>query len=402
MTTLSSLRLSKQVSYGGTGLDSAEVASLTASVGVTYYNTLDSLPSSGLTVGDRGFVAENQRLYISNGSGWYNAALVNLSPSITLTPDSNSFSITDSATALIITAVGTDSDNPDAGLVNQSFASDSSQYLVNISNDSSVFTFTPLSQDSVWSNSTLGNLADSNTNSFTYTFKYSDGINFASRAITINYNFDVTEPYYYINRTNNGTAWANASLYRLDAYSNNVGQSVAAVTSYNSGNYTWTVDNDNFFDGSHITPSFSGWTSDQQYVFVMTAQDPQSGFDDRGACYIYEYTGSNTGDNWTAGGYYGSYGGSGVQGTAVAQNTIAAGNTNVFHLAYVRDEANSRSSWWYSYNGISAWTEIARSTTANVTRFAASSNKRQTTSTNRILTLQNADNYTAYNLNANH
>lgn len=137
MTTLSSLRLSKQVSYGGTGLDSAEVSSLTASVGITYYNTLDSLPLSDLTAGDRGFVVENQRLYISNGSGWYNAALVNLSPSI----DSigGYVSALDSGDTLTMSIIASDSDDVITSFgatINPSNATDSG--VTTFSRDSSV------------------------------------------------------------------------------------------------------------------------------------------------------------------------------------------------------------------------------------------------------------------------
>lgn len=37
-----------------------------------YYSTLDSLPTSNLTLGRQAFVEENRRLYISDGNGWYN------------------------------------------------------------------------------------------------------------------------------------------------------------------------------------------------------------------------------------------------------------------------------------------------------------------------------------------
>ena len=73
-----------------------------------------------------------------------------------------------------------------SGLVNQSIVSDSAQYMVNISNDSSVWTFTPKSADSIGIEVAAGNLTDSNGD-FVYTFKWSDGINFVSKAATISY-----------------------------------------------------------------------------------------------------------------------------------------------------------------------------------------------------------------------
>ena len=185
MVTLSSLRRSVEAQQGTDGLDSAAVSAIAGS-GVSVYETLDSLPATGLTAGDEAFVKGNNRLYVSNGSGWYNITLVNRNvrwdsggePDI-------SYTITDSATPLIITARAIDSDNNN--LINQSFVSDSAQYMVDITNDSSLFTFTPKSADSIGLEVGAGNLTDSNGD-FTYTFKWSDGINFISKAVTIAYN----------------------------------------------------------------------------------------------------------------------------------------------------------------------------------------------------------------------
>jgi len=176
------------------GIDSASIINISTNAPINYYSNIDSLPVSDLTLGDRAFVESSgsgARLYLSNGSGWYNAALVNLNPRWDSVPLGllDSTSIVDSATSLIITAKALDSDNSDLNLTNQSFASDSAQYLVTITNDSSVWTFDPKSDDSISASVTAGDLDDSDENSFVYTFKWSDGINFVSKAITINYNF---------------------------------------------------------------------------------------------------------------------------------------------------------------------------------------------------------------------
>ena len=49
---------------------------LSGTASMTVYSTLDSLPINGLTSGDQAFVNATNRLYISNGVGWYNVALV--------------------------------------------------------------------------------------------------------------------------------------------------------------------------------------------------------------------------------------------------------------------------------------------------------------------------------------
>lgn len=153
---------------------------------VDYFDTLDSLPTTGLVEGQRAFVEANNRMYLSNGVGWYNTSFVNLTPTWYTEPDA-SYTIADSATPLLITAKATDSDNSDLNLLNQSVATDSAQYMVDITNDSSVFTFTPKSADSIGASVAAGNLTDSNGD-FVYTFKWSDGVNFVSKAVTITYN----------------------------------------------------------------------------------------------------------------------------------------------------------------------------------------------------------------------
>ena len=169
-------------------VDSAAVVSIAdnAGIGLSYLSTLDSLPTSGLSQGDQAFVEANKRLYVSNGNGWYNVSLINLTPQFD--SDINSaFSIIDSQTPLVISNPASDSDNPDAIITYGGTMSDSGQYLVALTRDSSVWTFTPLSADSVYDNVTLGNIPDSNGGTFTYSFTASDNINQAVKTITITY-----------------------------------------------------------------------------------------------------------------------------------------------------------------------------------------------------------------------
>ena len=102
-----------------------------------------------------------------------------------LVENRSSYSIADSVTPLTITARAADSDN--LNLLNQSATTDSAQHMVTISNDSSVWTFTPKSADSIGAAVLAGDLTDSNGD-FIYTFKWSDGVNFVSKAVTITYN----------------------------------------------------------------------------------------------------------------------------------------------------------------------------------------------------------------------
>ena len=168
MTRLTTFRQAKEDQQNTVGLDSAEVLALTANVGLAVYDTIDSLPISSLTAGDEAYVKANNRLYISNGSGWYNVALINLSPTMTLDP-TGSIVLSTEGVATTVTITASDSDNPDA-ILSYSVESDGNgigNYTV--SQDSSVFTITPLTEDSGASAAT-----------FTLTFKTTDNINTAT------------------------------------------------------------------------------------------------------------------------------------------------------------------------------------------------------------------------------
>ena len=145
------------------GLDSAEVAS----VGLQVFQTLDSLPTSNLVSGQQALVDSDKRLYISNGLGWYNIAVINQTPSLTITP-SGSIALANDGTPTTITLTASDSDTP-SGLISFSVESDGSfSGLGTLSQDSSVFTITPKLEDSA------------TTTTSTLTFKASDGINFGT------------------------------------------------------------------------------------------------------------------------------------------------------------------------------------------------------------------------------
>lgn len=57
-------------------VDSAYVTTISSASALTYYSTLDSLPTTSLTAGDEAFVSANNRYYISNGSGWYGIEMI--------------------------------------------------------------------------------------------------------------------------------------------------------------------------------------------------------------------------------------------------------------------------------------------------------------------------------------
>ena len=175
------------------GIDSSEASSLINSevaAGVSYFDTLDSLPTTGLSAGLKALVnisSTEGKLYVYNGDGWYNAETnLNTSAPVWSTEPQSTYTITDSATPLSITALATDPDSGDV-VVSQSYVSDSAQYMVDITTDSSVWTFTPKTKSQIAAQVAAGNLTDSNGD-FIYTFQFTDGVNIISKAATISYN----------------------------------------------------------------------------------------------------------------------------------------------------------------------------------------------------------------------
>ena len=244
MTTLSSIR-QEAIQEAGAG-------------GLTVYATLDDLPASGLTAGDQAFVSSTSRFYISNGSGWYNVALINATPSLTIDPTGAIALAVDGSTPTVITLTGTDSDNADANLIYSVDSDGNFGGLATLSQDSSVFTITPLSE------------ASATTETSTLTFKASDGISFGSgtRTFTLTFAAPITQ------NSNYTTLLAKADTAgtdnQVDASTNaytitEVGNVTStAFTPYHPGGYSIYLDGvDDYLgiDAGYITTNGSWWNS---------------------------------------------------------------------------------------------------------------------------------------------
>ena len=143
-----------------------------AGIGTTVYNSVSALPSTGLTSGDQAFVESagasgQSRLYISNGSGWYNVALINATPRLTLS-SSGTIALASDGTATTITMTALDSDNASANLTLSIESGGDLFKFATVSQDSSVVTITPRTEDSA--------VALGYDGSATLTFKASDGM----------------------------------------------------------------------------------------------------------------------------------------------------------------------------------------------------------------------------------
>lgn len=190
----------------------AVLTSVADGSGLVVYATPNLLPTSGLTAGDQAFVTSNNRIYISNGSGWYNVALINSTPTFTSGPDAT-YSLAQDLTPTVITLVAQDSDGQ---VVTYSATDSGMDGIATLSQDSSVFTITPL-HDSA-----------GGAGSFTITFQATDGIGIASSISTFTLAFNAN----YINKL-------DGTDYRMGA---STGGSYSTTTPFSrSGEYSFRV-----------------------------------------------------------------------------------------------------------------------------------------------------------------
>lgn len=112
--------------------------------GLEQITSVDNLPTSGNDIGDQLFIENTNRLYIWNGSGWFNIALINTTP----TWDSNGqpaatydLSSDSPQTATIINLSASD---PEGIPISYTYVtSGQMDSIATVSQDSSVFTITP-------------------------------------------------------------------------------------------------------------------------------------------------------------------------------------------------------------------------------------------------------------------
>ena len=303
---------------------------LTSGGGLDVYATLDDLPTTGLTSGDQAYVSATSRFYISNGSGWYNVALVNATPNLTISP-SGAIELNTDGSTTTITLTATDSDYPDAALTFSVDSDGSFGGLGTISQDSSVFTITPLSEDSA------------TTTSSTLTFKASDGISFGSGTSAITLRFSIQNSKYTTLLLQADTAGtdnqtdASTNSLSITEYGN---VTSTALSPYHPGGYSTYFDGNDYIsiaDGTYKTLGSDPWTYE---------------------CWVYP-TSVAAGNKWILGDHASSGSGATTSANLVLNGanfgifcrTSAGGNISVnesttrsvnqwYHLALVFDQSN--------------------------------------------------------------
>lgn len=209
----------------------------------TVYASIDSLPLSGNITGSQALVTSTNRLYIWNGSGWYNIALVNTNP--TISGVNGAYNLASDGTATTITITATD---PEGVPITYSIASDTSGNIATVSqgtgSNTNVFTITPTT-----------NTANGGT--FSLTFRASDGVNIASAVASFTLQFIITN--------SNHTTALITSVGANDAVNNSFtdssgnshaitsvgGASQGTFSPFRQNGYSW------YFDGSATSFSLS-------------------------------------------------------------------------------------------------------------------------------------------------
>jgi len=145
-----------------------------AASGTNVYTTIAELPLSGNDDGSLAFVSGNNRLYIWNGAGWFNIAMINTSPSITTGPDA-SYAFAVDGTPIILTLVAED---PEGVPITWSYAvtTGSIGSTATVGQSDNVFTITP-------------STSEADIGAFGITFTASDGINLATAASSFSLSF---------------------------------------------------------------------------------------------------------------------------------------------------------------------------------------------------------------------
>jgi hypothetical protein len=299
---------------------------LKGGIETTVYSTAADLPLTGVSGGAQAYVTETHRLYLWNGSGWYNIALINTAPTIT-TGAAGSYTLAKDGTATVITLVATDPEGVPITW-SHSVTTGTLGSTAVVTQSTNVFTVTPSST-----------AADGGT--FSLTFTASDGINVATSTSAFILSFTVANSRY---TTLLATAVSTGDNNNItDASSSNHTITVAGDTHagtfspYRHGGYSVEFDG----DGDYLQTTLSETIGTSQFtiecwVRMSTVGGPEGVFGidttalPSSANGLAVFTRSSTYSyNW---GFL-------CNGTQTNSSTAPSAGT-WYHLALVRDSNN--------------------------------------------------------------
>lgn len=208
----------------------AAVISGDVGASITVYSTIAELPLTNIEAGSQAFVAENNRLYLWTGSGWFNIALINTNPTITGGPAA-SYMLSRDGVPTVITLLAADPEGIPITWSHQVTGGVLGN-IATITRNNNVFTITPSTNED-------------NVGTFQLTFTASDGVNIATAASSFTLVFTSKDVSYNQSVVLNTTATnAGTNNVFVDSSSNN-----ATIT--RNGNTT---------QGSFSPYSPAGWS----------------------------------------------------------------------------------------------------------------------------------------------
>lgn len=204
--------------------------------GATVYSTAADLPLSGLTAGEFALVGNNSvntnALYVTNGGGWYKISIVNLTPSVSLSETTVTFSTANANTDIAVTINEPEGTPVTVTVSNTGIANGT---VANGTFHSSNNTFI-IKGGSV------------STSGMTFTISASDGINVGTASIT--FNIEIVD---WTQSAEDMTIWSfmdgeanhpNLRYGRMDPSGTHI-VITGAGSSSNHNNYAYYFDNNN-------------------------------------------------------------------------------------------------------------------------------------------------------------
>ena len=214
-----------------------------------------ALPTSAAT-GDQAFVTGTNRLYLWNGSGWYNIALINTTPSISGVSAAYNLAMDGTATTVTITAT-----DPEGLPITYSIVSDTSGNIATVTQgtgaSTNVFTITPSTNEAY-------------AGTFSLTFRASDGVNIASAAASFTLQFNVQNQKYTTalitsvganNATNKSFTDSSSNALTVTGYN---GTHNTTFSPFRHGGYSVYFDGNGDYLG---TPNITMLAADQTVEF---------------------------------------------------------------------------------------------------------------------------------------
>lgn len=144
------------------GNDTGAVSTESSGATVAAYSLMSELPLTGVAAGAQAFVSENNKLFLWTGTGWYNIALVNQTPSA-ISGANATYDLANDGTPTVVTLNATD---PEGIPLTWSYQVTTGALgsTATVAQADNVFTITP-------------STTEANAGTFTLTFSASDGVN---------------------------------------------------------------------------------------------------------------------------------------------------------------------------------------------------------------------------------